>query len=109
MCRNHKGTISILIESCLEIQPQLFLPELKKNSICTNMPNKLRFYKYFEYMITCLNCNSDRILSYKWKKTKWFKKSRVSLQIFDSSHKCARLTFIVETYNNKLYIEIIPL
>lgn len=108
MNKSHKNIIQKLIKSCLEINPKIFFFELIKNEVITNMPNKARFYMFFKYMIECLDYNSNKNLHYKWKRVKWMKEDKISLQIFDNYHKFPRLTFIIERRENKLYIETLP-
>lgn len=109
MNRKQKQTISILIKSCLEIKPQIFLAELKKRkTIITNMPNKLRFYTFFKYMINSLNYNSNKDLHYKWKRIQWMSEQKISLQIFDTYHKHSRLNFIIQIINDKIFIQTLP-
>ena len=108
MTSEDKFIIGGLIKSCLTIDPYYFLPFLKNKNMITNMPNKVQFFNYYKFMIECLNCNSDKILHYKWKKIIWMHKSTLSLQIYDSTHKYPRLTFIVEKNKNKLHIRTLP-
>lgn len=108
MNKSHKHIIQKLITSCLEINPKIFFSELIKSDVITNMPNKMRFYIFFKYMIECLDCNSNKKMHYKWKRIKWMKKDKISLQIFDDYHKFPRLTFIIERSKTNLYIETSP-
>ena len=108
MNNSEKKILKQLIKSCVEIDSKIFLNELKKQNVTTNMPNKMRFYKFFKFMIKCLNNNSDKILHYKWKKIVWMKQNKISLQIFDKTHRHSRLTFVIENRNEKIYIETLP-
>ena len=103
-----KEIISGLIKSCLTIDPSIFFPYLKHKNLVTNMPNKMRFYRFYVHMINCLNCNSNKKLHYEWKRTYWMKEKKISLQIFDDIHKFERLTFILEKKKGKLYIQTLP-
>lgn len=96
-----------LIESCLLINSTIFFPFVKEKELYTRMPNKMKFYSHFKYMLNCLNCNSNKILHYKWERINWFG-NKISLVIYDSIHKYPRLTFIIEKKNGKLYIETLP-
>lgn len=107
MNNKDKEIISGLIESCITINPQYFFPFIKGNYIYTKMPNKMRFYKHYKYMLNCLLCSSNKILHYKWKRINWFG-NKLSLVIYDSIHKYPRLTFVIEKINGKLYIETLP-
>lgn len=103
-----KLIIRDLIKSCVKIDASIFLIHLKSNELITNMPNKLRFYMFFRYMINNLNTNSNQNLHYKWKRINWMSEQKISLQIFDDYHKHSRLNFVIELKNNKLLIETLP-
>ena len=96
-----------LIESCLTINSNYFFPLIKRKNFNTSMPNKMRFYSHYKYMLNCLNCNSNKILHYKWERINWGG-NKLSLVIYDSIHKYPRLTFVIEKINGKLYIETLP-
>ena len=107
MNNEDKRILRGLIESCLTISASAFYPFVKKKIIYTRMPNKMRFYSHYKYMLNCLNCNSNKILHYKWERINWGGK-KLSLVIYDSIHKYPRLTFVIEKINGKLYIETLP-
>lgn len=107
MNNEDKKILSGLIESCLTIKASVFYPFLKEKVLLTRMPNKMKFYSHYKYMLNCLNCNSNKILHYKWERIDWFG-NKLSLVIYDSIHKYPRLTFIIEKKNEKLYIETLP-
>lgn len=108
MNKYDKEILKVLIECCLTINPKKILPTLKNNMFVTNMPNKMRFYSHFKYMLNCLNCNSNKILNYKWTKIYWMGRPILSLEIYDSIHKYARLTFLIDKKNDKILIETLP-
>ena len=107
MNNEDKRILTGIIESCLTINPSIFIPYLMDKMVLTNMPNKTRFYSFYKYMLNCLNCNSNKILHYKWERINWGGK-KLSLVIYDSIHKYPRLTFVIEKINGKLYIETLP-
>lgn len=107
MNNEDKRILTGIIESCLTINPSIFIPYLMDKMVLTNMPNKTRFYSFYKHMINCLNCNSNKILHYKWERINWGG-NKLSLVIYDSIHKYPRLTFVIEKINGKLHIETIP-
>ena len=107
MNNEDKRILTGIIESCLTINPSIFIPYLMDKMVLTNMPNKTRFYSFYKHMINCLNCNSNKILHYKWERINWGG-NKLSLVIYDSIHKYPRLTFVIEKINGKLYIETLP-
>ena len=104
MNNEDKRILTGIIESCLTINPSIFIPYLMDKMVLTNMPNKTRFYSFYKHMINCLNCNSNKILHYKWERINWGG-NKLSLVIYDSIHKYPRLTFVIEKINGKLHIE----
>jgi hypothetical protein len=107
MNNEDKRILTGIIESCLTINPSIFIPYLMDKMVLTNMPNKTRFYSFYKHMINCLNCNSNKILHYKWERINWGG-NKLSLVIYDSIHKYPRLTFVIEKINGKLHIETLP-
>ena len=88
--------------------PKIFLPYLSNKHVVTGMPNKLRFYLFYKYMVECSNCNLNNILTYKWKKIKWKNNTSLSLQIFDEFSKFPKITIIIKKVANKLFLETLP-
>lgn len=107
MNRQDKRILKGLIESCLTLNASSFYPFMKERTLFTRMPNKMRFYSHYKYMLNCLNYNSNKILHYKWQRTNWFG-NKLTLMIYDSIHKYPRLTFIIEKKEGRLYIETLP-
>ena len=107
MNNEDKRILTGIIESCLTSNPSIFIPYLMDKMVLTNMPNKTRFYSFYKHMINCLNCNSNKILHYKWERINWGG-NKLSLVIYDSIHKYPRLTFVIEKINGKLHIETLP-
>ena len=102
-----KRILKGLIDSCLFINPSVFIPYLMEKSVSTNMPNKMRFYSFFKHTVNSLNCCSNKVLNYKWERIEWMG-TKILLVIYDSIHKYPRLTFVIEKINGKLYIETLP-
>ena len=102
-----------LIESCMTVNPSIFIPYLLEKSVCTNMPNKMRFYRFYEHMVNCVHCkcksnsNDKKKLFYKFGRIDW-KGRNISLLIYDNIHNYPRLTFILNKKNGKLCIETLP-
>ena len=96
------------ISCCLTYRRKKLITLLTNKSIVTNMPNKLRFYKFLTYMLGCMHSSSKGKLAPKWERIKWMKKERKSLRFYDETHIFPRLTIIVEQNNDKIYLETIP-
>ena len=98
-----------LIESCLLMDTKIFLPFLKNKNVVTEMPNKMKFYREYKKRIECLHCNSSKKNHYKWEREEWMDdKSNLILKIYDDIHFYARLNFIIDKVEDKLYIEFLP-
>lgn len=94
--------------SCINANPQSFIPFLLSKNVTTQFPNKARFYSFFKSMLEPL---------------KQFKKGELILKVepfgddkfsklynfYDSRHKYARLTMIVKESNNKIYLDVSPI
>lgn len=108
MNTNERIIIDGLIDSCQNIDARLFLPYLKNNSIKTNMPNKLKFYDFLEYMIRRMKESSVGNINYKIESVEWSKKIFQSIKFVDEVHSFPRLTILYEQQNKNLYLQIIP-
>ena len=104
-----KEILNGLIKSCLLMDPEIFLPFLKYENVVTEMPDKMIFYNEFKKKIECLRCNSSEKNHYKWRREEWMDdESYLTLKIYDDIHYYARLNFIIDKKEDKLYIEILP-
>ena len=104
-----KEILNGLIKSCLMMDPNIFFPFLMEESVDTGVPSKMTFYRDFEKRIECLRCNSSKKNHYKWRREEWMDdKSDLTLKIYDDIHFYARLNFIIDKIDDKLYIETLP-
>ena len=104
-----KEILNGLIKSCLLMDPEIFLPFLKNKNVVTEMPDKMIFYNEFKKKIECLRCNSSEKNHYQWRREEWMDdESYLTLKIYDDIHYYARLNFIIDKKEDKLYIEILP-
>lgn len=98
-----------LIECCLSFNPSHFIPHLLSKKVITGMPNKIRFYKFFKYMLLCAKENSEGELTFKIEKPDWEKdKSIEYYNLYDSKHKYSRLSIIVKKTDNKIFLDTMP-
>lgn len=98
-----------LVESCLNGDAELFINFLHSDLVETNMPNKMRFYKFFKRMIENSQSNTIGGLNLVIKDADWLKeKGSQTYCFYDQMHKYPRLTLIVRENKNKIIIETTP-
>ncbi|WP_310993117.1 hypothetical protein [Aequorivita marina] len=98
-----------LIESCLNFNPSHFIPHLLSKKVITDMPNKVRFYKFYKYMLLCAKENSVGHLTFRIEKPIWEKdKSIEYYNLYDSKHKYSRLSIVVKKTDEKIFIDTMP-
>ena len=98
-----------LILACLNQNPKIFLPYLLSNNVKTTMPNKIRFYSFFKYMINCGKQKSIGNWALKIEKTTLMNEQHIkAYNFYDNKHKSARLKVLVIEENNEITIETIP-
>lgn len=98
-----------LIESCLNFNPELFHPYLQSEKVTTDMPDKTRFYSFFQQMLLCAKDNSVEPMTFKIEKANW--ENDISMQhynLYDSVHKHSRLCIKVKESDGKIYLDIMP-
>jgi hypothetical protein len=100
-----KAILDFLIFSCINYEPQSFIPYLLSDQVKTNMPNKVRFYKFFNHMLACTAKNSEGELRLRIKRVYFSKeKGTQDYSFYDTKHEHARLNMEVEERDNKMYI-----
>jgi hypothetical protein len=98
-----------LVESCLNGDAELFINFLNSDLVETNMPNKMRFYRFFKRMVENSQSNTIGGLKLKIEDADWIKKKDSKTYCFyDQMHKYPRLTLIVRETKSKIYIETSP-
>ena len=107
--KEYKNVAKELIKSCLTFNPKNFTEFLKNKEIKVNTYNKAKFYKFFKHMIYCMENNSDKNISYKWKRINWCGKYITYLEFKDQSNKYPKLSIIFGKLENKIYIETLPI
>lgn len=98
-----------LKRSCEQGNPTSFIPYLLSPKVKTDMPNKMRFYRFFKRMIYCSKNRSFgewnlRIEEYIWSE----EEDVLAYNFYDQVHKIERLTIIVKESNDEIYLEIMP-
>jgi hypothetical protein len=98
-----------LVESCLNFNPSYFIPLLLSKKVITDMPNKVRFYKFYKYMLLCAKENSVGQLTFRIEKPNWEKdKSIEYYNLYDSKHKYSRLSIVVKKTDEKIFLDTMP-
>ncbi|PJX22781.1 hypothetical protein CAP47_07075 [Psychroflexus sp. S27] len=98
-----------LLEACLNGDAELFIDFLQSDLVETNMPNKMRFYRFFKRMIKDSQENTIGGLNLRIEDADWLEKDGRQIYCsYDQMHKYPRLTLIVKETTNRIYIETMP-
>lgn len=99
-----------LINSCLTGTPHSFIPFLLSPNVKTKMPNKIRFYSFYKYMLRCAKKDSAEPWFLKIEKITWMNdKNSVAFKFYDQKHKYAKLTIIVKEIDKYILLDTLPL
>lgn len=109
MYDNNRKIINGLILSVNHAKPKIFLHFLKSSDVLTTMPNKLRFYQFFSFMVQCSSCRDNYQFLHKFKIVDWNSKRWLSIQFYRKNKKFPFLTFVFEYKNGKILLELLPL
>lgn len=98
-----------LIKSCIHNQPIQFIPYLHSKNVKVGFPNKIRFYKYFKYLLNCAQCSSEGPLTLRMEKYAWEEDKEISYyNFYDEVHKYSRLSMKYKEVNNQIFIDTMP-
>lgn len=98
-----------LIESCLNFNPNLFLPYLQSEKVATDMPDKTRFYSFFQQMLLCAKEISVEPMTFKIEKPHWEDdKNMLHYNLYDSVHLHSRLSIRVKVTVDEIYLDMMP-
>lgn len=98
-----------LINCCLNDKAKEFIPYLLSKRVKTDMPNKIRFYCFFKYMVKCAKQSSIGRWTLRIEKTSWHGgQNTLAYNFYDEAHKYARLTLMVTEQNQQILIETMP-
>ncbi|GIZ07900.1 hypothetical protein [Flavobacterium sp. UMI-01] len=105
-----KGAIlNKLVESCLNFNPNLFLPYLQSEKVTTDMPDKTRFYCFFEQMLLSAKNNSVEPMTFKIENPNWEEdKNMLHYNLYDSVHVHSRLSIRVKVTADEIYLDTMP-
>jgi hypothetical protein len=106
---SNETILHALIESCINFNPKLLKPSLLSEKIVTDMPNKIRFYKFFKHMLLSAKEKSEGQISLKIEKPNWENdKSLEYYNLYDSVHTHSRLSIIVKETKDKIFLDVMP-
>lgn len=113
MIRKHHHTnqeiLNGLVESCLNFNPSHFIPYLMSTKVITDMPNKVRCYRFFKMMLLCAKKDSIGKLIFRIEKYNWEEdKSVVYYNLYDSKHKYSRLSIRIKESDDKIHLRTMP-
>lgn len=98
-----------LINSCVNYNTKSFIPFLMSKNVLTGMPNKIRFYRFLKYMVSCTKQSSEGQLTFKIEHEKITDNQRnYYLNFYDKAHKYSRLSIEVRETNETIYFNTLP-
>lgn len=110
-----KSTYSIeeikinLISACINYNPKSFIPYLLSSNVKTSMPNKMRFYWYFKYIVKCAQEESVGELYLRKEQPKWRSSEEVvQYNFYDQFHKYSRISIEVIERESTILMEVMP-
>ena len=97
------------ILSCINNDPESFLPFLMSAEVETEAPNKKDFYQFFKGMLNHAHESSEGELLLKIEQpTLDTDKEVVNYNFYDNVHKHYRLSIVVKESNNLIFLDILP-
>jgi hypothetical protein len=98
-----------LILSCINNDPESFLPFLMSAEVETETPNKEDFYQFFKGMLSHAHENSEGELLLKIEKPTANAGNEVlNYNFYDNTNKYPLLSIIVEENNNLICLGVMP-
>ena len=97
------------ILSCINNDPESFLPFLMSAEVETEAPNKKDFYQFLKGMLNHAHESSEGELLLKIEQpTLDTDKEVVNYNFYDNVHKHYRLSIVVKESNNLIFLDILP-
>lgn len=98
-----------LIFACITNNPKSFIPYLLSSNVVTAMPNKMRFFRFFEMIVISANKESDGKLQLKKEQPECrSSKEVVQYNFYDSRHEHARISIEVIENDDTISIDVLP-
>ena len=98
-----------LILSCINDDPESFLPFLMSAEVETEAPDKKDFYQFFKGMLNHAHESSEGELTLKIEQQTWGADKEVhNYNFYDTAHKHPMLSIEVKENNNLIYLCIMP-
>ncbi len=98
-----------LILSCINNDPESFLPFLMLAEVETEAPNKKDFYQFFKGMLNHAHESSEGELLLKiGQPTLHTGKELLNYNFYDNTHKYPLLSIVVKENNNLIYLGVMP-
>ncbi|TDE46719.1 hypothetical protein E0I26_01145 [Flavobacterium rhamnosiphilum] len=98
-----------LVLSCINNDPESFLPFLMLAEVETEAPNKKDFYQFFKGMINQAHESSEGKLTLKIEQpTLDTDKEVLNYNFYDNTHKYPLLSIVVKENNNLMYLGVMP-
>jgi hypothetical protein len=98
-----------LILSCINNNPESFLPFLMSGEVETEAPNKEDFYQFFKGMLIHAHESSEGELTLKIEPQTWGTDKEVhNYNFYDTAHKHHLLSIEVKENNKLIYLGIMP-
>lgn len=103
-------TKKILITSCVICDPSLFIKYLMRPNIKVSFINKMRFYKYFKFILEdAKQIKSDDELTLNIEESYEINlKGGENYCFYDSKNKAPLIVIEIKETNNLLYVDIHP-
>lgn len=98
-----------LILSCINDNPESFLPFLISAEVETEAPNKMDFYQFFKGMLNHAHESAEGKLTLKIEQpTLDTDKEVLNYNFYDNTHKYPLLSIMVKENNNLICLGIMP-
>ena len=98
-----------LILSCINNDPESFLPFLMLQEVETEAPNKKDFYQFFKGMLNQAHEYSEGELTLKIEQPSLdIDKEVLNYNFYDNTHKRPLLSIVVKENNNLIYLGAMP-
>jgi hypothetical protein len=104
-----KSIKKAIIYSCINNKPSLFIPYLMSTNVVTDMPNKLRFYRFFKNMCSNAQTIAEGELFLKIEASDWLNDSQMyCYSFYDKVHLHQKLTVEIKETKGSIFFSIPP-